>query len=71
MGLTEIQTFDAQPRLSADQMISVYDNLERTNLPGDDFAEAFVTYLHTVLMKKPLVVTIYKDGAAAKTYTAC
>lgn len=68
-----------KPRLSADQMLGVYANLERTNFPtlyaaehpADDFAEAFVTYVHTVLMKKPFLVTIYKNGDVARTYTSC
>jgi hypothetical protein len=68
-----------KPRLSADQMIGVYENLERTNLPtlygatspADDFAEAFVTYVHTVLMNRPFAIKVYKDGLLAKTYNAC
>jgi hypothetical protein len=68
-----------KPKLAADQMIPVYDNLGKTNLPtlyaatlpGDDFAEAFATYVHTVLAGKPYSIEIYRDGALAKTYTAC
>jgi len=60
-------------------MVSVYENLQRTNLPtlyaserpGDDFAEAFVTYVHTVLLKKPFLVALYKDDAVVMTYKAC
>jgi len=74
-----IHYYDDKPKLSANQMVSVYENLERTNLPtlyaserpGDDFAEAFVTYVHTVLMKKPFLITIYKDASIVKTYKAC
>jgi hypothetical protein len=66
-------------KLSADQMLATYDNLERTNFstlysvnhPGDDFAEAFASYVHTVLMKKPFAIRIYRDGKLAKTYQSC
>ena len=68
-----------KPRLPAERMIPVYESLEKTNfptlysavIPAEDFAEAFATYVHTVLMKKPFSVRIYKDGALAKTYNAC
>jgi hypothetical protein len=66
-------------KLPADQMVATYDNLERTNFatlyavtrPGDDFAEAFASYVHTVLMKKPFVIGLYKHGKLAKSYGAC
>jgi hypothetical protein len=66
-------------KLSADRMIETYDRLEATNLPtlyaathpGDDWAEAFVTYVHTVLMNKPFAIRIYRDGKLAKEYKAC
>ncbi len=68
-----------EPKLPADQMVSTYAHLERTNFatlysvtqPGDDFAEAFANYVHVVLMKKPFAVTIYRDAKIAKVYTAC
>jgi predicted Zn-dependent protease with MMP-like domain len=74
-----IHYYDDEPKLSADQMVAVYDNLERTNLPtlyaserpAEDFAEAFATYVHTVLMKKPFLITISKDDSVVKTYKAC
>jgi len=66
-------------KLPADQMIAVYDNLEQTNFatlysvtrPGDDFAEAFASYVHTVLMKKPFEIRIYRDDKLAKLYKSC
>lgn len=66
-------------RLSGGQMVDIYDKLEATNLPTlyaatnpfDDWAEAFVTYVHTVLMKKPFAVRIYRDGKLAKDYKSC
>jgi len=66
-------------RLKADQMLATYDSLERTNFPslyaatspGDDFAEAFASYVHTVLMKKPYQIRIYRDGRIVKTVQSC
>lgn len=66
-------------KLDGDQMATVYDQLEHTNFPtlyaatspGDDFAESFVSYVHTVMMKRPLEIRIYHDGQIAKTYNSC
>ena len=66
-------------KLAASEMVATYDNLERTNFatlyavtrPGDDFAEAFASYVHTVLMKKPFAIRIYNRGKLAKTYGSC
>jgi hypothetical protein len=66
-------------KLPADQMIAAYDNLEQTNFatlysvttPADDFAEAFASYVHTVLMKKPFEIRIYRDDKLAKLYKSC
>jgi hypothetical protein len=68
-----------KPKLPAGRMIDTYDRLERTNFatlysvtkPGDDFAEAFASYVHTVLMKKPFEIRIYREGKVAKVYKAC
>ncbi|OGS96497.1 MAG: hypothetical protein A3H31_08595 [Gallionellales bacterium RIFCSPLOWO2_02_FULL_57_47] len=66
-------------KLNGDQMISVYDQLEATNFPtlyaatspSDDFAESFVSYVHTELLKRPLEIRIYHNGQIAKTYKSC
>lgn len=66
-------------KLDSDQIAEVYDQLEGTNFPtlyaatspGDDFAESFVSYVHTVMMKRPLEIRIYRDGQIAKTYQSC
>ncbi|HZM46520.1 MAG TPA: hypothetical protein VFC14_16905 [Burkholderiales bacterium] len=66
-------------KLPAGQMVDTYDNLLRTNFatlyavtnPADDFAEAFASYVHTVLMKKPFEIRIYRDGKIAKVYKSC
>ena len=66
-------------KLNGDQMLDAYRQLEETNFPtlyaatspSDDFAEAFVSYVHTVMMKRPLEIRIYHDGEIAKTYKSC
>ena len=66
-------------RLAADQMTRTYDALEKTNFatlyslnnPADDFAEAFASYVHTMLMHKPFRIDIYVEGRLAKTYFSC
>ncbi len=66
-------------KLPADQMIAAYDNLEQTNFatlysvtnPFDDFAEAFASYVHTILLKKPFEIKIYRDDKLAKLYKSC
>ena len=66
-------------KLHGEQMIDAYDALAATNFPSlyaannpaDDWAEAFVTYVHTVLMHKPFGIRIYKDGKLAKEYRSC
>lgn len=66
-------------RLNGGQMVEVYEQLERTNYPtlyaatspGDDFAESFASYVHTVLLKRPLEIRLYRDGRLVKTYRSC
>jgi hypothetical protein len=66
-------------KLAATEMVGVYDNLEKTNYislygatsPGDDFAEAFASYVHVVLMKRPWQITITRGDEVVKTFHAC
>jgi hypothetical protein len=66
-------------KLDAADMAPAYDALRTTNFPtlyaatspGDDFAESFVSYVHTVLMKRPWEITLRKDGRVVKTYGTC
>ena len=66
-------------KLAASEMVATYDNLERTNFatlyavtrPGDDFAEAFASYVHTVRMKKRFAIGIYERGKLVKEYGSC
>ena len=66
-------------KLDAARMPQVYTQLEATSFatlygatnPFDDFAEAYVTYVHTVLMGKPYAVRIYVGDSLQQTFTAC
>lgn len=66
-------------KLSAPAMVSTYANLERTNFPslyaatspGDDFAEAFASYVHVVLMHRPWQIRISHAGKVVKVVNAC
>jgi hypothetical protein len=66
-------------KLAATEMVPAYTNLEKTNFPslyaatrpGDDFAEAFASYVHVVLMKRPWQVTISRNGEVQKVFKAC
>lgn len=66
-------------KLSADAMVSTYANLENTNFPslyaatspGDDFAEAFASYVHVVLMHRPWQIRISHAGKVVKVVNAC
>ena len=58
---------------------ALYEALETTNLPTlygatnplDDFAAAFATYVHTVILKRPWQIQILRDNLPVKTYKAC
>jgi len=66
-------------RLAASDMPAAYASLGKTNFPtlyaatspGDDFAESFASYVHTVMMKRPWEITIRRDGKVAATYRTC
>jgi hypothetical protein len=68
-----------QAKLEAKDLVPAYDALQKTNFPtlyaatspGDDFAESFVSFVHTVLMKRPWEITLRKDGKVVKTYHTC
>jgi hypothetical protein len=65
--------------LGADQMAPTYEQLEKTNFvtlygatsPADDFAEAFASYVHTVLLERPFEIRIFHDEQLVKTYLSC
>ncbi|MCY7319198.1 MAG: hypothetical protein LH617_10815 [Ramlibacter sp.] len=66
-------------KLASAEMAATYSNLERTNFPtlyaathpGDDFAEAFASYVHVVLQRRPWQITISRDGKTVKVFTPC
>ena len=66
-------------KLEAKDMTPAYKALDRTNFPtlygatsfGDDFAESFASYVHTVVLKRPWVIRITKDGQPDFTYRTC
>jgi hypothetical protein len=66
-------------KLAASEMVPAYEWIEKTNFPtlyaathpGDDFAEAFASYVHTELMNKPFEIRILRDGRLAKSYVSC
>lgn len=66
-------------KLNGDQMADAYRQLENTNFPtlyaatspADDFAESFASYVHTVLLKRPLEIRIYHDDRLTETYRSC
>lgn len=66
-------------RLDGKSMIDVYERLERTSFPtlyaattpGDDFAESFVSYVHTVMMKRPWEIRIFQDGKLISKVGLC
>ena len=66
-------------KLDGHQMIDAYRQLEGTNFPtlyaatspSDDFAESFVSYVHAMMLKRPLEIRIYRNGQIAETYESC
>ena len=69
----------ASPKLAATQMAATYGALAATNFPtlyaatspGDDFAEAFAMYVHSVMMGKPFSIEISHEGATKLRYRSC
>ena len=65
--------------LAGDQMVRTYEQLEQTNFPtlyaatkpAEDFAESFVSYVHTVLMGRPFEIRLFGNNALLKTYQSC
>ena len=67
------------PTISARRILPLYTALQDTNFPtlyaathpGDDFAESFVSYVHTVLQKRPWEIRLFSEGKLDKTITSC
>jgi hypothetical protein len=66
-------------KLAGYKIPDIYDSLSKTNFPtlyaatnpGDDFAESFASYVHTVIHKRPWEIRVFADGKLAKTYRTC
>lgn len=66
-------------KLAGASMFGTYNELLTTNFPtlyaatqpGDDFAESFVSYVHTVIQKRPWEIRMYADGKLTKTVGSC
>ena len=65
--------------LMLSQAAVVYEELRATNFPtlyaatspGDDWAEGFASYIHTVMMGKPFRIRIYQAGQLVEDYGPC
>lgn len=63
-----------ETRLENDDILSHYQKLKKTTFPSlygvinafDDFAESFVIYHHTQILKKPYEIHVMKDGKTHK-----
>jgi hypothetical protein len=66
-------------KLEGAEMQATYEALARTNFPtlyaatrpADDFAEAFVKYVHVRLLGRPWEITLWRDGVNVKTVASC
>lgn len=66
-------------KLDGSAMVAAYDQLLKTNFPtlyattrpGDDFAESFASYVHTVIMKRPWEIRILQDGKPVRVIGSC
>jgi hypothetical protein len=59
------------PKIYADLEGTDFPTLYAATHPSDDWAESFVTYVHSVLMKKPFSIKIKKDGNVVKDFSLC
>lgn len=65
--------------LEGSEMQVAYRWLQSTNFPslyaatnpGDDFAESFVTYVHTELMQRPWSISVLREGETVQVLHAC
>lgn len=63
-------SFYKVPQLDGHHILETYKLLSKTNFPTlyastspfEDFAESFVTYVHTQILKKPFSISIIKNG---------
>ena len=66
-------------KLEGAAMMQTYEHLQLSNFPtlyastrpGDDFAESFASYVHTVMMKRPWQIRLYHDATLTGTVRLC
>jgi hypothetical protein len=69
----------ATPKLGIDRADSAYQQLAKTSFPTlyaavspfEDFAESFVSYVHSVIDKRPWQIRLYRDNELTKTVELC
>jgi len=72
-------TDDSKKKFDNNLMKSIYEKVEKTSFPSlyaaksiyEDFAESYVTYVHTVIMHKPFEITISKGNKVVKKIQLC
>jgi hypothetical protein len=66
-------------KLGAEDMVPTYASLVKTNFPtlyaathpGDDFAEAFASYVHVVMMGRPWRITLSRGAEVVSVVDSC
>lgn len=74
-----LRFYQASPPMKPHEVLPVYQQLRSTNFvtlygatnPGDDFAEAFATYVHNVMLKRPYYVSILNKGQEVERFGLC
>jgi hypothetical protein len=69
----------AAPKLELTSAVNVYERLSKTSFPTlyaatnpfEDFAESFVSYVHSVVDKRPWQIRLYRDNELTKTAELC
>jgi hypothetical protein len=77
--LGKINYYSREPKLPSQESVLIYDQLGQSNFASlysmthlsDDFAEAFVTYVHTEMMRKPFLIEIFHGSKKVKEFKSC
>jgi hypothetical protein len=78
-GLRRDVVYYATPKLELAGAENIYERLTQTSFPTlyaatnpfEDFAESFVSYVHSVIDKRPWQIRLYRDNELAKTVELC
>lgn len=62
---------EAAPDLMNTIKQSNFESLYSTSGPGEDFAESFATYVHTIIMGRPWRLSLYVDGKKTDEMISC